>query len=574
MELIEIPMHNSILLRGLCYFNKDNNIKKSSNVVLSMSPYRIFEDTEEIKSFGKFISNMVNPCHYIYMDIRGTGESDGVATNEYSTDEILDTMQCLIFIRNQIWSNKIIIMHGLSYSAFNALQSCSNSIKPDALFLMHVSNDRWYNDVHYFSGVKTITEDLNYSFAMTGENLLSCNRCLTKDRYNNNDIPWFMKWMRQGHRRNKEWYNGMINDKLPPTFLICGWRDSYSPTAVILSNLTSFTLIGPFGHTYPYNHNTLFEWWINYIKKNKISKKPYCIVIPTPRSLWKLGYYRVPAYISQKIQSSDFNISINNNVILKPDLVGDTLEVYISGDPYNEPTLDSVQNDLLRNNCGYKYIIYPLQNILSYNNFIWGIPYIMFDCKEYKKGDYIVARLTTDTGETLSVGVGRIVNGNNIIDMRPFFIPIDIDTRIYLFLNRSWVPVLYPTTNMNTVTLNNIKIKLPIINTRKCYPLNIFPHKNDIELLKDVKPKKKYKDNVLVYKVINDNSKDFKEYLTATFNLGKETHVVVKDYYHDINTITEVISNKTDEFKINIKAYKNKKGINTFIQEWNMNHTI
>jgi hypothetical protein len=550
MDVIEIVTRDNIILRGICYFQKINNIKQKTITILSFSPYRNFEKTDIFLLLGDFLSKCSIPSHYIYIDIRGTGESEGIATNEYSIDEILDSQDVIKFIKKQIWSNGFIIMHGMSYSAFNALQACSNEIKPDALFIMHVSNDRYYNDIHYFGGVKTITEDLNYSFAMTGENLLNCERCITKNRFNSKDLPWYMKWFNQKCKNNIEWTNGLVN-KIPPTFLICGWRDSYTPTAVILSKLTTITLIGPFGHNYPENHNKILEWWLNYITNNLHKKTtPYLIVIPTPRSLWNDGYYKIIAYDEDKtVFSLLYETVYNEEIILQPDLVGDSLEVYISGDPFEPSSIDVVRNDLRRNNWGFETII----NNYDMNIGIWGPPYIIFETNKYLKGDYIVARLITEFGETLSIGVKRIEKGINKINLRPFFIPQF--TKIHLFLNRSWVPVLFPTMNCENILIKNIKVYLPIIDKSNYIKLFKFPQKSETALLGDVKPKKIIQKNKLKYYVANDNDQLFKEYLFAKFELGIKTQVLVEDSYPNIRTITKITSSKTDEFLINIKVY-------------------
>lgn len=369
MHIIEIMSFDNIKLRGICNFiknNVSNNIEKYLTV-LSCSPYRNFENSKEIKTFGKFLSTI--PAHYIYMDVRGTGESEGYAENEYSLNELKDTNEIIKYIRSQKWSNGYIMMHGISYSAFNALQSCSLLNGPNFLFIMHVSNDRWNNDVHYFGGIKTITEDINYSFATTGQNLLPCYSC-NNSKIKEIEMPWFMKWFNQGCQQNKEWKYGFIdnlinqnqNKVLPPTFLICGWRDSYSPTAVKLSNSVTFTLIGPYGHNYPNNHNTILKKWILFIihyynnynntnkKLNMYNKiKNYngslCIVIPTPRSLWNHGYYQIKAY-----NKPNYKIVFESKEIirLEPDLLGYSLEIYTSGDMLCKPSLELVRKDLKR----------------------------------------------------------------------------------------------------------------------------------------------------------------------------------------------------------------------------------
>lgn len=579
--MIEIITHDNITLRGLSNFVKNDktNAVKKSLTVLSCSPYRNFENVKEFRTFSKFLETI--PAHYIYMDVRGTGESEGYAENEYSINELKDTNEIIKYIREQEWSNGYIMMHGISYSAFNALQSCSLKNKPNFLFLMHVSNDRWNNDIHYFGGIKTIMDDINYSFATTGQNLLPCISCLNS-KLKKIKIPWFMKWFKQGSSNNNSWKNGMLNLKnknriknnnksiLPPTFLICGWRDIYSSTAVKLSNIMTFTLIGPFGHSYPKNHNLILKDWIYHTTNNinnnnqlqKIYNKiehyngPICVVIPTPKSLWKLGYYQIKSY-----NNPNYKIFFKSNELINlvPDLVGESLEVYTSGDPVIKPSLNLVRKDLKRiDKWGYE------KEILLDNYGVWGEPELVINCLDYEKGDYIVARLTYMNGETLSVGVLRLKKGKNIIKMKPFFIPVNT-YKIYLFLNRSWVPVLFPTTNMNNIILNDIYLSLPIITIQDYIKLNMYATKSEMSLLKDVTIKNiMSKSGKLIYETVNEyKDGTFSEKVNLLFILGVGTKVYVENKYkiddYNIKTITQINSNKTDSFYVKINAYNNNE---------------
>jgi hypothetical protein len=423
-------------------------------------------------------------------------------------------------------------------------------------------------------------EDINYSFATTGQNLLPCYKCIVP-KLKKIKVPWFMKWFEQGCQNNNSWKNGLIRNLekkteiknktiknnnrekkriLPPTFLICGWRDIYSSSAFKLSNIVTFTLIGPFGHNYPKNHNVLVKKWIHYIiniyDKNN---KPLCIVIPTPKSLWKFGYYKLKTY-----NNPIYKIIFKSKEIIKlsPDLVGDSLEIYTSGDPINEPSIDLVRKDLKRvDGWGYE------KEILLENNGVWGEPKLVINCLHYEKGDYIVARLTLDSGETLSVGALRLKKGKNIINLKPFFIPVNT-YKIHLFLNRSWVPVLFPTINNNTIIINSILLLLPLININYYKKLNIFATKCEMKPLKDVTIKKIIKTpGKLIYKTINEYPDGtFSEKVNLLFVLGAGTYVWVENKYkvdnYNIKTITKILSTKTDTFYVKIYAYNNNKLIN------------
>jgi|AntAceMinimDraft_1070359.scaffolds.fasta_scaffold33103_1 hypothetical protein len=558
--VIEIKMRDGIILRGVSYIQ---NPKKKCLTLLSCDPYRNFEKSKDVKDFGTFLSCI--PANYLYMDIRGTGESDGCSKNEYSLDEKKDTNEMVQYIRRQPWSNSCVMMHGISYSAFNAIQATAMPNGPDSLFLMHVSNNRWRNDVHYVGGIKTIMEDMNYSFATTGQNLLPGYRC-TDSHLRKNNKPWFMKWFKQGCEKNDAWKDGVMT--LPPTFVICGWRDSYSSSAVLLSNAASYTLIGPFGHIYPNNHNILVKKWIHhvynekkYLNKIKNYKGPICMIIPTPRNLWHKGYYQVKSYQNPEYKTV---FDSNERFILKPDLVGESLETYTTGDPALIPSLEIIRNDLTRSGCGYE------RAIIIHRCGVWGEPEIILTCLEYEKGDYIVARLTTQYGETLSVGVSRIHKGTLCFKLKPFFIPVDTYI-LYLFLNRSWVPVLFPTTNKKNITFDSAQLRLPTIDDNHYVKLNVYADKSEMSLLEDVYIRNIYKkDGELMYETSQSDG-SFSEKVNVSCVLGEGTRVVVENKYYQenykIKTITEINTIETDLYHVTIKAYDHNKLINVWKED-------
>src|SRR5262249_22646615 len=56
------------------------------------------------------------------LDVRGTGGSSGIATDEYTLREQLDAVEAIQWMREQPWCDGNIGMFGLSYGGFNSLQ--------------------------------------------------------------------------------------------------------------------------------------------------------------------------------------------------------------------------------------------------------------------------------------------------------------------------------------------------------------------------------------------------------------------------------------------------------------------
>ncbi|MFW5742615.1 MAG: CocE/NonD family hydrolase, partial [bacterium] len=58
----------------------------------------------------------------VRVDLRGSGDSDGVLTDEYLEQEQLDALDILAWLEAQPWCNGWVGMFGISWGGFNALQ--------------------------------------------------------------------------------------------------------------------------------------------------------------------------------------------------------------------------------------------------------------------------------------------------------------------------------------------------------------------------------------------------------------------------------------------------------------------
>src|SRR6478735_8786395 len=58
----------------------------------------------------------------VRVDIRGSGESEGVLTDEYSQQELLDGVEVIAWLAAQSWCSGQVGMFGISWGGFNALQ--------------------------------------------------------------------------------------------------------------------------------------------------------------------------------------------------------------------------------------------------------------------------------------------------------------------------------------------------------------------------------------------------------------------------------------------------------------------
>jgi len=89
----------------------------------------------------------------IRVDIRGYGDSDGVAEDEYSHQEIQDGHDLIQWIADQDWCDGNVGMFGKSWGAYNAFQVAAT--RPPALKAIAPvmgTDDRWREDIHFYGG--------------------------------------------------------------------------------------------------------------------------------------------------------------------------------------------------------------------------------------------------------------------------------------------------------------------------------------------------------------------------------------------------------------------------------------
>src|SRR4051812_17140251 len=89
----------------------------------------------------------------VRVDMRGSGESDGLLEDEYLKQEQDDALEVIQWIARQPWCTGKVGMMGISWGGFNALQVAAR--RPPALkaiITVCSTDDRYADDVHYMGG--------------------------------------------------------------------------------------------------------------------------------------------------------------------------------------------------------------------------------------------------------------------------------------------------------------------------------------------------------------------------------------------------------------------------------------
>jgi len=258
--------------------------------VLEMIPYRKRDLTAKRDSIHHpYMAGYGYAC--LRVDLRGSGDSEGVLTDEYLEQEFTDCEDVLAWMAEQPWCNGRTGMMGISWGGFNALQVAAR--RPPglgAIVTVCSSDDRYADDVHYMGGC--LLSD-NLSWASTMFAYTSCPpdpalvgerwREMWMDRLENSGL-WLEEWLSH-QRRDEYWQHGSVCEDYSaidiPVFAASGWADGYSNAVFrLLKELDVPTkgLIGPWSHKYPHLGQPgpaigflqeVVAWWDHWLKDEK-----------------------------------------------------------------------------------------------------------------------------------------------------------------------------------------------------------------------------------------------------------------------------------------------------------------
>ncbi|HWM02447.1 MAG TPA: CocE/NonD family hydrolase, partial [Actinophytocola sp.] len=201
----------------------------------------------------------------VRVDIRGSGESDGVLTDEYLDQEQRDAEDVLAWLAEQPWCSGRTGMMGISWGGFAALQVAAR--RPPslgAICIASFTDDRFADDMHYMRGCM-LSDNLAESGTMFAYSACPPDPALTGEQWREMwrerlaaARPWVVEWLNH-QRRDDYWRHASVCEDYSaievPVFASCGWADGYSNAVLRLMAGLSVPrkgLIGPWSHKYPH----------------------------------------------------------------------------------------------------------------------------------------------------------------------------------------------------------------------------------------------------------------------------------------------------------------------------------
>src|SRR5436189_5115544 len=145
-ELVAIPMADGVELSATLFFPSGCGPWPA---VMEALPYRKDDLTAIYRpGYAELAAAGYVVC---WLDVRGTGSSGGLATDEYSEAERHDLVAAVEWLATRDWSAGTVGMFGTSYGGFTSLQVALE--RPPALKAIvpiFASDDRHAHDDHHF----------------------------------------------------------------------------------------------------------------------------------------------------------------------------------------------------------------------------------------------------------------------------------------------------------------------------------------------------------------------------------------------------------------------------------------
>ena len=223
------------------------------------------------------------------VDLRGTGNSEGIIEDEYTPQELQDGCDVIAWLAAQPWCDGNVGMTGISWGGFNSLQVAA--LRPPALraiITLCASDDRYADDVHYRGGCVLAVDMLQWAVSMLVWNALPPDPAVAGTTWREQWLgrltrtPAFIEPWLSHQLRDDYWRHGSVREDYSaievPVYAVGGWSDGYTDAIPrLLAGLPGPRkgLIGPWSHAFPNDAvpgpeigflTESLRWWDQWLK--------------------------------------------------------------------------------------------------------------------------------------------------------------------------------------------------------------------------------------------------------------------------------------------------------------------
>ncbi len=299
IEVIEhttIAMPDGVSLAARIWLPGDVGTKPAP-AILEYIPYRKRDFTRgRDESMYPYFAR--NGYAGVRVDLRGSGDSEGVLEDEYLERELQDGIAVIDWLAEQPWCDGNVGMIGISWGGFNGLQIAAR--QPEALkavVSVCSTDDRYADDVHYMGGC-LLGDNLSWASVMFAFNSLPPDPEIVGDKWRDLWFErlqysglWLENWL-EHQQRDDFWRHGSVCEDFAavrcPVMAVSGWADGYTNSVFRLLEKLDVPrqgLVGPWSHKYPHQgvpgpaidfQGELLRWWDRWLKNrdNGIEKEP------------------------------------------------------------------------------------------------------------------------------------------------------------------------------------------------------------------------------------------------------------------------------------------------------------
>jgi len=281
-----IPLADGVQLAARIWLPEDAE-SDPVPAILEYIPYRQNDGTVKRDAIaGPYVAG--HGYAYVRVDLRGSGDSEGVLEDEYLQLEQDDALEVMRWLEAQPWCTGRVGMTGISWGGFNALQVAARQPPQlGAIITICSTDDRYADDVHHMGGC-LLGDNLSWASIMFAYNAMPPDpanvgdawRAMWTERLEGSGL-WLEKWLRH-QRRDAYWRHGSVCEDFSaircPVYAVSGWADGYSNAVFRLLaglDVPRKGLIGPWSHKFPHHGRPgpaigflqeSIRWWDRWLK--------------------------------------------------------------------------------------------------------------------------------------------------------------------------------------------------------------------------------------------------------------------------------------------------------------------
>ena len=261
-----------------------------------------------VEGFNRYMAGRGYVC--LTLDIRGLGNSGGVALEPMSAQEAQDGHEAVEWIAAQRWCTGKVGMWGVSYPGITALSVAATRPKSLAAIVpIHATSDIRRGFFHLHDCRTGFWCDADWGPRMVAYNLMPP---LLKDSTGRSakvwrehlagNPPWIADWW--DHPSEDKWWTSRVADMSKikvPTFNICGWRDLYAEDTIadhLAIKAPKRLMMGPWKHAFPdtaldgpcsglHEIERWFDRWLKGIRNGVENDPPIFLYVQGHQAEWR-----------------------------------------------------------------------------------------------------------------------------------------------------------------------------------------------------------------------------------------------------------------------------------------------